>query len=211
MVNRAGAAGLLARLHHRSRGSRAGGIIAQKQGMEGAFSITGLQLCRERLKCGHDVCEHRPAGDRQGKGPLTADIVADACSKTADADVCAEWRSGGGVRTTCRAGRGQLWRISSSCCRITGGNTSAILTASHTNCRRQRARIRTLTGLITTFSANDPQELVTIDREKAKAMGVSLTQIATTLNVFMGRSTWTTSTTTTAPTACLYRPTRRSA
>ena len=43
-----------------------------------------------------------------------------------------------------------------------------------------------LTDLFTTFSANDPQELVTIDREKAKMMGVSFTQIATTLNVFMG-------------------------
>ncbi|MGA3134106.1 MAG: efflux RND transporter permease subunit [Terracidiphilus sp.] len=43
-----------------------------------------------------------------------------------------------------------------------------------------------LAGLFTTFSANDPQELVTIDREKAKAMGVSLSQISTTLNVFMG-------------------------
>ena len=43
-----------------------------------------------------------------------------------------------------------------------------------------------LTGLFTSFSANDPQELVTIDRDKAKAMGVSITQIATTLNVFMG-------------------------
>jgi HAE1 family hydrophobic/amphiphilic exporter-1 len=43
-----------------------------------------------------------------------------------------------------------------------------------------------LTDLFTAFSANDPQELVTIDREKAKAMGVSISQIATTLNVFMG-------------------------
>ena len=43
-----------------------------------------------------------------------------------------------------------------------------------------------LTGLLTTFSANDPQELVSIDREKAKAMGVPVSQIATTLNVFMG-------------------------
>jgi HAE1 family hydrophobic/amphiphilic exporter-1 len=43
-----------------------------------------------------------------------------------------------------------------------------------------------LTGLITTFSANDPQELVTIDREKAKAMGVPISQVATTLNVMMG-------------------------
>ena len=29
-----------------------------------------------------------------------------------------------------------------------------------------------LKGLITTFSANDPQELVTIDREKAKTMNI---------------------------------------
>ena len=48
-----------------------------------------------------------------------------------------------------------------------------------------RAR-KDLTGLFTTFSANDPQVLVTIDREKAKAMNVPLSQITTTLSVFMG-------------------------
>jgi len=48
---------------------------------------------------------------------------------------------------------------------------------------RQR---KDMTGLITTYSANDPQVLVTIDREKAKAMNVSLAQITTTLGVFMG-------------------------
>jgi HAE1 family hydrophobic/amphiphilic exporter-1 len=40
--------------------------------------------------------------------------------------------------------------------------------------------------LYTSFSANDPQELVTIDREKAKALSVPLSQITTTLSVFMG-------------------------
>jgi hypothetical protein len=43
-----------------------------------------------------------------------------------------------------------------------------------------------LTGMLTTFSANDPQVLVTIDREKAKAMSVPLSQITSTLGVFMG-------------------------
>jgi HAE1 family hydrophobic/amphiphilic exporter-1 len=42
------------------------------------------------------------------------------------------------------------------------------------------------TDLLTTFSANDPQVLVTIDSEKAKAMGIPLSQITTTLGVFMG-------------------------
>jgi HAE1 family hydrophobic/amphiphilic exporter-1 len=40
--------------------------------------------------------------------------------------------------------------------------------------------------LLTTFSANDPQQQVTIDRNKAKAMGIPLSQITSTLGVFMG-------------------------
>jgi HAE1 family hydrophobic/amphiphilic exporter-1 len=48
------------------------------------------------------------------------------------------------------------------------------------------ARGKDLTGLLTTFSANDPQVLVTIDREKAKAMNIPLSQITDTLSVFMG-------------------------
>jgi HAE1 family hydrophobic/amphiphilic exporter-1 len=43
-----------------------------------------------------------------------------------------------------------------------------------------------LTSLYTSFSANDPQVLVSIDREKAKAMNIPLSQITTTLGVFMG-------------------------
>ena len=43
-----------------------------------------------------------------------------------------------------------------------------------------------LTGLFTQFSANDPQVLVTVDRDKAKALGIPLSQISSTLNVFMG-------------------------
>ena len=42
-----------------------------------------------------------------------------------------------------------------------------------------------LGGLFTTYSATDPQFLVSIDREKAKSLGVSLTQITNTLQVYM--------------------------
>ena len=48
-----------------------------------------------------------------------------------------------------------------------------------------RAR-KDVTNLITTYSANDPQVLVEINREKAKAMGVPLSQITNALGVFMG-------------------------
>ena len=43
-----------------------------------------------------------------------------------------------------------------------------------------------LTGLLSTYTANDPQFLVTIDREKAKSLHVPLQQITDTLGVYMG-------------------------
>ncbi len=43
-----------------------------------------------------------------------------------------------------------------------------------------------LTGLFSTYTANDPQYVVTIDREKAKSLHVQLGQITDTLGVLMG-------------------------
>ncbi|HJX85198.1 MAG TPA: efflux RND transporter permease subunit, partial [Candidatus Angelobacter sp.] len=43
-----------------------------------------------------------------------------------------------------------------------------------------------LTGLLSTFTARDPQYVVEIDREKAKSLGVSFTQIASALQIYMG-------------------------
>jgi hydrophobic/amphiphilic exporter-1 (mainly G- bacteria), HAE1 family len=43
-----------------------------------------------------------------------------------------------------------------------------------------------LTGLFSTYTANDPQYIVTIDREKAKSLHVPLSQITDTLTVYMG-------------------------
>jgi hydrophobic/amphiphilic exporter-1 (mainly G- bacteria), HAE1 family len=44
----------------------------------------------------------------------------------------------------------------------------------------------TLTGLFSSFTANDPQYLVHIDREKAKSLQVPFTQITDALQVYMG-------------------------
>ncbi|HEY4379818.1 MAG TPA: efflux RND transporter permease subunit [Acidobacteriaceae bacterium] len=45
-----------------------------------------------------------------------------------------------------------------------------------------------LVNLNTTFTANDPQLTVTIDRQKAEAMGVPLTQITAAMGTYMGSS-----------------------
>ena len=51
---------------------------------------------------------------------------------------------------------------------------------------RQGSARHDLAGLYTSFTANDPQFLVTIDREKAKSLHVPLQQITDTLGVYMG-------------------------
>jgi HAE1 family hydrophobic/amphiphilic exporter-1 len=45
-----------------------------------------------------------------------------------------------------------------------------------------------LVGLYTPYTSNDPQLFVTIDREKAKAIGVPLAQITSALGTYMGSS-----------------------
>jgi hydrophobic/amphiphilic exporter-1 (mainly G- bacteria), HAE1 family len=51
---------------------------------------------------------------------------------------------------------------------------------------QQASQRKDLTRLYTPFTANDPQYMVTIDREKAKSLHVPLSQITDTLGVYMG-------------------------
>jgi hydrophobic/amphiphilic exporter-1 (mainly G- bacteria), HAE1 family len=53
---------------------------------------------------------------------------------------------------------------------------------------QQAAQRKDLVRLFSSFTANDPQYLVTIDREKAKSLHVPLSQITDTLGVYMGSS-----------------------
>ena len=56
---------------------------------------------------------------------------------------------------------------------------------THDLIRAASAR-KDLAGLFSTYTANDPQYVVTIDREKAKSLHIPLTQITDTLSVYMG-------------------------
>jgi len=67
-----------------------------------------------------------------------------------------------------------------------GNHTLAELDTVKQDMIRQSAQHKDLTGLFSTYTANDPQFLVTIDREKAKSLHVSLQQITDTLGVYMG-------------------------
>ena len=59
---------------------------------------------------------------------------------------------------------------------------------AHTLVGQARAPGSGLTGMNTTFTSNDPQLMIAIDRDKAKAMGVPFSQVTAALNTFMGSS-----------------------
>ncbi|MFZ0038228.1 MAG: multidrug efflux RND transporter permease subunit, partial [Candidatus Acidiferrales bacterium] len=67
-----------------------------------------------------------------------------------------------------------------------GGNTVQSLSQATNELARQGNANSDLRGLFTSFTANDPQFVVTFDREKAKALGVPLNQITDALQVYMG-------------------------
>ena len=67
-----------------------------------------------------------------------------------------------------------------------GAHTLEDLAAATNGVMRNAAVSKELVGLYTPFTANDPQYLVTIDREKVKSLHVPLSQITDTLGVFMG-------------------------
>jgi HAE1 family hydrophobic/amphiphilic exporter-1 len=69
-----------------------------------------------------------------------------------------------------------------------GGHTLQQLAQSTQQLVRAGNASHDVSGLFTSYTANDPELLVTIDREMAKSLGVSFSQITDALGVYMGSS-----------------------
>src|SRR6266699_3429555 len=67
-----------------------------------------------------------------------------------------------------------------------GGHSLQELANVTRDVSRQGNARKDLAGVFSSYTANDPQFLVTIDREKAKSLHVPLSQITDTLGVYMG-------------------------
>jgi len=67
-----------------------------------------------------------------------------------------------------------------------GGHTLQELDKATQNLIREGTAGKRLTGMYTSYTASDPQFVVTIDREKAKSLHIPLSQITDTLSVYMG-------------------------
>jgi HAE1 family hydrophobic/amphiphilic exporter-1 len=67
-----------------------------------------------------------------------------------------------------------------------GGNTIDTLAHTTQAAVAEASQQKELTGMFAGFTADDPQILVSIDREKAKSLDINFDQIADTLQVYMG-------------------------
>ena len=164
---------------------RAEAILASNPDFGGAFSIMGFSFAGEASNAGMMFVNLRPSDQRRGKGHSTADVVADVSPKLMSLMFAPNGGLVAAFEPPAVQGVGSYGGFQFML-QDQGNNTLGDLDrVAHQIVGASRAR-KDLTGLNTFFSANDPQVLVTIDREKAKAMSIPLSQITTTLSVFMG-------------------------
>jgi HAE1 family hydrophobic/amphiphilic exporter-1 len=160
-------------------------ILKTNPDIAGSFSVIGFSFAGNASNAGMMFISTTPSDQRRGKGHSTADIVADLNPKL---QMLMFAPNGGLVaifEPPAVSGVGAYGGFQFML-QDQGANTLSDLDrVAHQIVAAGNAG-KKLTGLITTYSANDPQMLVTIDREKAKEMNIPLSQITNTLGVFMG-------------------------
>jgi HAE1 family hydrophobic/amphiphilic exporter-1 len=164
---------------------RAEAILATNSDINGSFSVMGFGFSGASSNAGVMFVSTKPSDQRRGKGHSAEDIVADLSPKLQGL----LFAPNGGLvaifQPPAVQGVGTFGGFQFEL-QDQGGNTLTDLDrVAHQIVNASHAR-KDLTGVITTYSANDPQVRVTIDREKAKALNIPLAQITTALGVFMG-------------------------
>jgi hydrophobic/amphiphilic exporter-1 (mainly G- bacteria), HAE1 family len=157
-------------------------ILREDPDIFGTFAIPGFSLSGgSSPNYGVIFAPLKPIDDRKGKGHAAIDIVARVSPKLFGVP--------GGIVVAFEPpainGLGnfggfqfQLQDLGRNTLQDLDNVAHKIVSAS-----RQRSDLQ---GLFTSYTANDPQQLVQIDREKAKALGVPISQVSQALGVYMG-------------------------
>jgi HAE1 family hydrophobic/amphiphilic exporter-1 len=148
----------------------------------GTFAVPGFSLSGgSSSNYGLVFAPLKPIDDRRAKGHAASDIVARVSPKLfgiPGAIVVA-------FEPPAIQGIGSFGGFQFQLQDLGRNTLQDIDTVAHKIVASSRQR-QDLTGLFTSFTANDPQQFVQIDREKAKAIGVPLNQVTQALGVYMG-------------------------
>lgn len=165
---------------------RAAALVRKNDGVFGTFSVMGFSLSGgSSPNAGLIFAPLKPIDQRTKMGPrftakaIVADIGPKLFGVPGGVAFAAEPPAIAGIGTV-----GGFQFILQDGGRNTFGDIDRV---AHTMVGQARAG-HELTGLNTTFTSNDPQVLVSIDREKAKSIGVPFNQITAAMGTFMGSS-----------------------
>jgi HAE1 family hydrophobic/amphiphilic exporter-1 len=162
--------------------SQAEKILLADPDVFGTFSVPGFSLSGgSSSNYGLVFAPLKPIDDRKGKGHAASDIVARVSPKL--------FGIPGGIVVAFEPpainGIGSFGGFQFELQDLGRNTLQDIDTVAHKIVGASRQR-HDLQNLFTSFTANDPQQLVTIDREKAKAIGVPIDQVSQALGVYMG-------------------------
>jgi len=162
-------------------------IVRQNNGVFGTFSVMGFSLAGgSSPNSGLIFAPLKPIDERTKMGPkftakaIVGEIGPRLFAVPGGIAFAAEPPAIQGIGTV-----GGFQFILQDGGRNTFGDIDRV---AHTIVAQSRAPGSGLTGMNTTFTSNDPQLLVTIDRQKAASMGVPFAQISAALGTFMGSS-----------------------
>ena len=156
-------------------------VLRDQHDVEGSFAITGFSFSGSAPNYGIIFSNLKPVGDRKGKGQSAAEIVDGLRGKLMTIP-------GGLVipfEPPAIEGIGSFGGFQFELQDIGGNTLQDIDRVAHTIAAKG-SQDPALAGLFTSFTSTDPQLIVEIDREKAKALGVSFGQITDALQVYMG-------------------------
>ncbi len=164
---------------------KAAALIRQNKDVLGTFSVMGFsQSGGSSPNAGIIFAPLNPVDERTklGKGHTAKDIVAELAPKlfTVPGGIIAAFEPPA-IQGIGSVGGFQFMLQDQG--RNTFGDIAKVVNSMVGSARMPGTK---LVGLYSPFTANDPQVSVTIDREKAKTIGVSMTQITAAMSTFMG-------------------------
>jgi hydrophobic/amphiphilic exporter-1 (mainly G- bacteria), HAE1 family len=155
--------------------------LAQIPEVEGAFTIVGFGAVGSAPNRGILYAKLKPFEERKGAGHSAANVIQRLRGLLKGV-------SGGLVvpfNPPAVQGLGQFGGFQYELEDL-GRNSLQTISETANRLIREGAQGKEVVGLFTTYTANDPQYLVRIDREKAKSLQVPFNEVTNALQVYMG-------------------------
>ncbi|HVT99096.1 MAG TPA: efflux RND transporter permease subunit, partial [Acidobacteriaceae bacterium] len=156
-------------------------LLKQDKDVAGAFAVGGFSFSGNAPNFGMMFCSLAPYENREGPGHSAAEIIGRLQQKffmIPGAMIYA-------FAPPAISGVGTLGGFQFELQDLGGNSITDLDRTAHLIVAKANQNPN-LTRVLTSFTSNDPQVLVRIDRDKAKALGVPFSQISDALQVYMG-------------------------